>query len=135
MYYPTYFSPEELIHPFLLEKWGEINCMRRMNSNLLIDADLIREQWNDIIYCNLNPIFGRGLRIPDSNSLSSHMMGDALDLVPGNGEYRKFWNFVKDMALDHMFVAINVMEDFAFTPTWCHIAHMNIEENLLIIKP
>lgn len=134
-YRPKNFGIHELVHPAYLNKWGEENCWRRLNPRLLHDIDIIRELWGDTVWVNLDPQYGRGLRWPNENSFSSHLHGNAFDLVPDNGKYEEFWNFVKGLIEDGTLKYINVMEDFDDTPTWCHVAIMNIEEKLLIIKP
>lgn len=138
MYKTNYFSIKELVHPKILNAIGENNCWMRLDEGVLRDIDLIRELWNDSIYVNLGRHDSRGLRPPndpDGSFYSVHKQGKAFDLVPSNGEYKEFWLFVCKLIENGILLSINTIEDFSFTPSWCHVASMNHNKKPLIIKP
>ena len=113
---------------------------------MIWDIDLIRDIWfnenGSGIYCNrLNlGIDSRGLRPPDDpdgSFYSSHKQGTAFDLEPVNGKHEEFWHFVRDLIRrqDSPLQVLNTLETIEWTPTWCHVAYMNHDNNLLIISP
>ena len=142
MYKTAKFTIKELVHPQILSAIGETNSWMRLDADCLRDLDIVRLAWGSSIYINDYP-YGkpndsRGLRPPndpDGSTYSSHKMGVAFDLVPTNGKHQEFWDFCKKLIEDGRLSAFNVMEDRSFTPTWTHLAKMNITGDLYIIKP
>lgn len=144
MYKTKHYTIQELAHPQIINAIGENNCWMRLDKNVLIDLDYIRGAWFEVtgtgVYINRisHGLDSRGLRPPndpDGSFYSSHKQGKAFDLDPVNGEFNTFFNFVKELILGGNLKSINTLEDFRFTPTWIHVANMNHNKKLLIIKP
>ena len=138
MYKTKHFALTELVHPQVLKAIGANNSWMRLDRLVLEDIDFIREEWGDSIYINLGVNDSRGLRPPndpDGAFYSVHKQGKAFDLIPKNGDTKGLWNLVKKLIEDEKLKSINTLEDLSFTPTWVHVANMNIEGNLYIVKP
>lgn len=137
-YKPKYFTIQELVHPWILNKIGETNSWLRLDAGCLEELDFIREQWGDEIYINQGVHDSRGLRPPndpDGSWNSTHKQGTTFDLVPANGEIRRFQRFVFYLISSGQLKHFNTVEDFNHTPSWCHVANMNTSKRPLIIKP
>ena len=138
MYKTKHFTIHELVHPRIIMAIGEHLAWQRLDANCLMDIDLIRETWGDVIYINRGRHDSRGLRPPNDAvgaTYSLHKQGKAFDLVPKNGDVRGLWELVYDMAGRDEFRAINTIESLAFTPTWVHVANCNTSERPLVINP
>lgn len=144
MYKCKHFTIEELVHPWILKKIGEVNAWLRLDGDVLRDLDFIREEWfkteGSGIYVNRIKIGldSRGFRPPndpDGAWNSTHKQANTFDLEPVNGKHRLFFNFVKKLIEDEKLTRINTLEDFEYTLTWTHAGYMNTDERPLIIKP
>ena len=140
MYKTKYFNIKELVHPEILGAIGETNCWMRLDSSCLRDLDLIRANWGSGIYINIGAADSRGLRPPtdpDGSKYSVHKHGKAFDLVPANGKTKELYDMVIKLIEDNLLDAFNTVEDMSFTPTWVHVAKMNIDltQKPYIIKP
>ena len=90
-YKPTYFTIKELVHPWILNKIGEVNAWLRLDAGSLRDLDKIRERWGSSIYINQGKHDSRGYRPPndpDGSWNSTHKHANTFDLVPENNDYR-----------------------------------------------
>lgn len=133
-----YFSIEELVHPQILKKIGETNSWMRLDEECLQDIDLIREEWGSAIYINRGAADSRGLRPPDDpdgSFYSVHKMGKAFDLVPAGGDVKGLFALVKRLIQEGKLKKINTLEDLHYTPSWVHVASMNHNVQLYIVKP
>ncbi|MGB0881880.1 MAG: hypothetical protein ACPGSO_02925 [Vicingaceae bacterium] len=134
----NYFNIEELVHPQILKSIGENNSWMRLDAGCLIDLDVIREAWGSSIFVNIGNADSRGLRPPndpDGAFYSSHKMGVAFDLVPGNGKTKELFELIKQLIENGEILSFNTLEDFNFTPSWVHVAKMNHDKKPLIIRP
>ena len=138
MFKTRYFKIEELVHPQLIRDMGEVNCWRRLDEGCLRELDLIRELWDDEIYINWGNADSRGLRPPDDSDgafYSVHKQGKAFDIVPGNGDVVRLWNFIYSLIESGTLSCFNTIESLVHTPSWVHIASMNTSEKPLVINP
>lgn len=144
MYKTKYYTIQELVHPWILNKIGELNSWLRLDADCLKDLDYIRAEWYKIegsgVYINRIDlgIDSRGMRPPndpDGSWNSTHKQGNTFDLEPVNGKHRKFFNFVEHLIKDGELKKINTLEDFKHTLTWTHAGYMNTDQRPLIIKP
>lgn len=82
-YKSKYFKIEELVHPSILEKYGE-SSWKILDEDILKVADRIREYVNESTYVNTyawgNNYKNSGVRVDYGCSLSAHRYGMALDL-------------------------------------------------------
>jgi len=135
-----YFSIKELCHPQILEKIGEANAWARLDQHVLKELDAIRIAWGKPIFINrLNfGIDSRGLRPPDDpdgSFYSVHKQGKAFDLEDSEGDNEGLYKFVLGLIERGALVHINTLEDVSFTPSWVHVASMNVDNIPNIIKP
>lgn len=144
MYKPDSFTIEELVHPQIINDIGEYNAWLRLDRECLIDLQFIRDEWFYLygsgIYINrINlGLDSRGLRPPndkDGSFYSTHKQGTTFDLEPVNGLYETLYLFIIGLANEGHLYKINALEEFKYTKTWVHIASMNHDKNVLIIKP
>ena len=144
MYKPDSYTIQELVHPQILNKIGEVNAWRRLDADVLFDLQTIRNKWfakyESGIYINrLNiGLDSRGLRPPndpDGSFYSTHKQGNTFDLEPVNGLMRELYDMVYLMVVNSELKKINTLEDFKYTKTWVHVGYMNTSEKPLVIKP
>lgn len=143
-YKPDHFTLEELVHPQIIKAIGGTNSWLRLDSGALKDLQILRTSWylrhKSGIYINRIDlgIDSRGLRPPDDpdgGMYSTHKQGGTFDLEPVNGKHELFYHFCQDMIATGGVKYFNTMEDRKFTPTWSHLARMNHNKKILIIKP
>lgn len=144
MYKPKNYTIKELAHPQIIDAIGENNTWMRLDEDVLRDLQRIRNKWFGIygtgIYCNrLNVgLDSRGLRPPndpDGSFYSVHKQGKAFDLEPANGLIMQLYEMIYQMIINKELYSINTLEDFYYTKTWVHVAKMNHNQQILIIKP
>ncbi len=144
MYKTLHYTIHELVHPYIIKKYGEVNSWLRLDEGVLRDIDLIRGLWFEKhgsgIYVNrLNlGLDSRGYRPPhdpDGAEISVHKQGKAFDLEPVNGDCRGLYDFVYDLIKSGVLQSINTLEDFRYTKTWVHVANMNTTKRPLIVRP
>ncbi len=143
-YKPDNFTLEELVHPQIIKSIGVTNSWLRLDSKALEDLQILRNSWyrknKSGIYVNRLKlgIDSRGLRPPndpDGGMYSTHKQGSTFDLEPVNGNHESFYYFCKEMITTGVVSYFNTMEDRKYTPTWTHLARMNHNKKILIIKP
>lgn len=140
MYKCEHFKIEEITHPELLSKLGATNCWMRHDRECLEDLDLIRETYDDVIYCNVGTLDSRGARPPkdpDGAFYSVHKQWKAFDLSPKDGDHDRLYQVVYDLMRNGKLKALNTIEDRRYTKTWLHVAKMNVDlkDVPFIIKP
>lgn len=137
-YKPVHFTINELVHPWILKKIGEVNAWLRLDAGSLRDLDKIRVKWGSPIYVNQGPHDSRGYRPPndpDGSWNSTHKHANTFDLVPENGDYRGLYKMVFEMIQNGELESFNTLENIEDTTGWVHCAKMNTSEKPLIIRP
>ena len=119
-----YFTIKELCHSDTADTYHIINIPDEedlKNLNRLIDfLNPLRECWGSAIIIN------SGFRCEFLNGFvggvnnSSHLTGNAVDMVPANGEFDKFIEFLKDYLKDKKFDQC-IVESTKYSK-WIHFA-------------
>lgn len=103
----TYFTIEELIHSDIADEYHIVNCPNQNQINnlekLIKFLNPLRKSWGAAIIVN------SGFRCKHLNDRvggvqdSSHLTGNAVDIVPQNGKFDEFIEFLKDYLKDKRF--------------------------------
>lgn len=140
-----HFTIEELTRSDTARQRGIPNIPSAEHEAHLIDMvenliDPLRDKW--AVYCANEQIgtpqlrVSSGYRSPELNAAvggsntSAHSRGYALDLVPMNGQLRRFKEFCREFLQERMFdQLISEDEDANGTPKWIHIGYKNANGN------
>lgn len=103
----TYFTIEELTHSDTANEYHIVNCPNQSQIDNMIRLikflNPLREAWGSAILVN------SGFRCTYLNKLvggvedSSHLTGNAVDIVPQNGKFNEFVEFLKEYLKDKVF--------------------------------
>lgn len=136
---------EELTRSNTAQERGIDNTPTEEHRQHLIDtvdnlADPLRERWAEV--CAEENLGEPGIRVSSGyrspalnkavggSATSAHVLGYALDIVPMNGELRRFKEvcreFLQGRAFDQM---ISEDENSSGTPRWIHVGYKNAQGN------
>lgn len=136
-----YFTMDELVRSDTASERGIDNTPTPEHLQHLIDtvdnlADPLRERWAEI--CAQEQLGTPAIRVSSGyrsaalnkavggSSTSAHSNGYALDLVPLNGEIRRFKEVCREFLQGRMFdQMISEDEDAYGTPQWIHVGYKN----------
>lgn len=135
------FYLDEFIHPVIYKQFKSASIWY-LNPQLVKLVQIIREHYGEPIYINTWATGGKlknsGLR-DYKNPLgklnrSRHYYGLCADLH--TKDIKKLQKHIADNAAYYYDFGLRVIEDFDYTPTWCHVSVENTElDNVRYIKP
>lgn len=145
-YRPKYFKLQELVSKEMFERYQHRSeyLWSRINPSVLEAADVIRAFYDSPVIVNSWHTGGRysqsGLRdkkVKGGATLSAHLFGLALDIKVMGVTSATVIDDIKNMKLPKRFYElINQVEVLEATPTWVHIASVNIiTDSIQWIKP
>ena len=119
-----YFTIEELVHSDTADEYHIINCPNKIQienlKRLIKFLNPLRKAWGSAIIVN------SGFRCQHLNAVvggvydSSHLTGNAVDIVPQNGKFDEFIEFLKDYLKDKRFDQC-IIESTKYS-RWVHFA-------------
>jgi len=136
------FFLDEVIHPNIYNRFKGMST-KYINKELIILLQLIRDNYGEPIYINTwatgGVLINSGLRdykTPLGGKLnrSRHYYGLCLDLH--TKDIKALQKHIYENRDKYFRLGLTVIEDFKYTPTWCHISvEWTKLDKVQIIKP
>lgn len=123
-YHCKHFIIEELVHPTVLEKYGEEESWKMLNTGMLKVIDHLQEQLGT---CTINnykwggECENSGLRVNYGSAGSAHRFGCAYDLKFKNASVAEVHKYIEENQEELYELGLRRVEHISATPTWTHI--------------